>query len=66
MSRKPTTLRKALAVTLMVTVGSFYTLVTTSVMAQTAPKSSGELSVSGQVMLNGTAAISGATIVNCV
>lgn len=59
---KPTTLRKALAVILVLTVGSFYTLVTTTAMAQTAPKASGELSITGPVTLNGTAAISGATV----
>ena len=62
MSRKPTTLRKTLAVGLMLAVGSFYTLVTIPAMAQTAPKASGELAISGPVTLNGTAAISGATV----
>jgi len=64
MSSKPTTFRKMLAITLMLTVSSFSTLVATSVMAQTAPKAAGELTVSGPVTLNGTAAISGATVFN--
>ena len=64
MSRKPTTFRKMLSVALMVTVGSFYTLVTTSAIAQTAPQASGDLSVTGQVTLNGTPAIAGATVFN--
>lgn len=61
MSSKPTTLRKMLAVTLVLTVGSFYSLVTTTTLAQTA-KVAGDLSVTGQVTLNGAAAISGATV----
>ncbi len=60
MSRKPTTIRKALSVAMMVTVGCFYSLVSTSALAQTAK--SGELTVAGSVMINGTQAISGATV----
>jgi hypothetical protein len=48
---------------MMLTVGSFYTLVTNSAIAQTS-KASGELSVTGSVMINGTQAISGATVFN--
>lgn len=59
--RKPTTLRKALTVAVMMAVGSFYSLVGTSALAQSV-KSAGELSVSGSVMINGTQAISGATV----
>src|SRR5689334_14728906 len=59
--RKPTMFRKALAIAVMVTVGSFYSLVTTSALAQSA-KAAGELSVSGSVTINGTSAISGATV----
>src|SRR5215475_8845549 len=59
--RKPTTLRKALAVTAMMAVSSFYTLVGPSTLAQS-PQNAGELSVTGSVMINGTAAISGATV----
>lgn len=59
--RKPTMFRKALAVAMMVMVGSFYSLVTTSALAQSA-KAAGELSVSGGVTINGTSAISGATV----
>jgi hypothetical protein len=62
MSRKPAMLQKALTVSLMITVSSFYTLVPVTALAQTGSKASGELSVSGQVTINGTAAISGATI----
>ncbi|MBX3277572.1 MAG: hypothetical protein KF868_06160 [Acidobacteria bacterium] len=62
MSRKPTLLRKALSVVLMLSVGGFYTMSATSVLAQTAAKSSGELSVVGSATINGTAAISGATV----
>jgi hypothetical protein len=62
MSSKSTTLRKTLAVALMLTVGSFYSLVTTAALAQTASKAAGDLSVTGQVTLNGAAAISGATV----
>jgi hypothetical protein len=46
----------------MLTVGSFYSLVTTTALAQTASKAAGDLSVTGQVTLNGAAAISGATV----
>jgi hypothetical protein len=62
MSRKPAMLQKALTVSLMITVSSFYTLVPVTALAQTGSKASGELSVSGPVTINGTAAISGATI----
>lgn len=59
--RKPTMFRKTLTVAIMMTVSSFYSLVTTSVFAQTA-KAAGELSVTGNVTINGTSAISGATV----
>jgi hypothetical protein len=59
--RKPTTLRKALTVAVTLAVGSFYTLVGGSALAQ-AQKSSGEISVTGSVLINGTQAISGATV----
>lgn len=64
MIRKPTLLRKALSVVLMLSVGGFYTMSATSVLAQTAAKSSGELSVVGSATINGTTAISGATVFN--
>jgi hypothetical protein len=54
--------RKALTVAVMMTVSSFYSLVTTSALAQTAAKAAGELSVTGNVTINGTSAISGATV----
>lgn len=60
--RKPTMFRKALTVAVIMTVSSFYSLVTTSVFAQTAVKAAGELSVTGSVTINGTSAISGATV----
>lgn len=60
--RKPTMIRKALTVATMMAVSSFYLLVTSSALAQTAAKSAGELSVTGNVMINGTQAISGATV----
>jgi hypothetical protein len=59
--RKPTTLRKSLTVAVMMAVGSFYSLVGPSALAQNA-KAAGELSVTGSVMINGTQAISGATV----
>jgi len=59
--RKPTTLRKALTVAVMMAVSSFYSLVGASALAQSS-KAAGELSVTGSVMINGTPAISGATI----
>ena len=61
--RKPTMFRKTLTVAVMMTVSSFYSLVATSVFAQTA-KAAGELSVTGNVTINGTSAISGATVFN--
>lgn len=62
MSSKPTSLRKALSIGLMIAVGGFYSLVTTSVLAQTAGRVAGELSVTGSVTINGASAIPGATV----
>jgi len=62
MSSKPTSLRKALSIGLMVVVGGFYSLVTTSALAQTAGRLAGELSVTGSVTINGASAIAGATV----
>jgi hypothetical protein len=59
--RKPTTLRKALTVAVILAVGNFYSLVGSPALAQ-AQKAAGELSVTGTVMINGTQAISGATV----
>lgn len=59
---KPGRFRKMVTVALMLTVGSFSTLLTSSAVAQTAQKAAGELSVRGNVTLNGAAAISGATV----
>lgn len=61
MSRKPSMMRKALTAAVMLSVSCFTTVVTTSALAQTAPKA-GELTVAGSVILNGTPAITGATI----
>lgn len=55
-------LRKTVAVGLMLAVGSFTTLWTTSALADATPKAAGELAIMGTVLLNGTQAISGATI----
>jgi hypothetical protein len=46
---------------MMLSVGCFYSLLSTSALAQTAAKA-GELTVAGSVTINGTQAISGATI----
>lgn len=62
MSRRPTRFRKMLSIALMMAVGGFYSLVTTSALAQTAVKAAGDLSVTGSVTINGTSAISGATV----
>ncbi|HZS06416.1 MAG TPA: hypothetical protein VFD58_16375 [Blastocatellia bacterium] len=62
MNRKPNTFRKLVSVALMLTVGSFSTLLTGAAFAQTAQKAAGELSVRGNVTLNGVNAISGATV----
>ena len=62
MSKMTATLRKALSVLLMVTVGSSYCLMTSTAFAQVAPKLTGQLSVRGHVTLNGINALSGATV----
>ncbi len=62
MSKMTAVLKKALSVILMVTVGSSYCLITSTAFAQVAPKLAGQLSVRGQVTLNGINAISGATV----
>ena len=62
MSKAIVVIRKALSVTLMVTVGSFYSLVTGTVFAQATPKLAGFLSARGAVSLNGIGAGSGATV----
>src|SRR5262245_30086489 len=65
MSRKSGTMRKMITIALMMSVSCFYSLATTSVLAQSTSKSgtrAGELTVAGSVILNGTQAISGATI----
>lgn len=54
--------RKALTVGTILAVGSFSTLTSTGVLAESAPKAAGELAIVGSVVLNGTAAISGATV----
>ena len=62
MSKAIVVIRKALSVTLMVAVGSFYSLVTGTVFAQATPKLAGFLSARGAVSLNGIGAGSGATV----
>jgi hypothetical protein len=62
MSKMTATLRKALSVLLMVTVGSSYGLMTSTAFAQVSPKLAGQLSVRGQVTLNGINVLSGATV----
>jgi hypothetical protein len=54
--------RKALTVVVMMTVGSFSSLLTNAAMAQVAPKLAGDVSVRGSVMLNGVTASNGATV----
>jgi hypothetical protein len=52
-----------MSIALMLSVGSLYTFGATSALAQSAPaKSAGELSVVGAATINGTPAISGATV----
>jgi len=62
MNRRPTRSGRVLSIILMAAVGSFYSLVTTAALAQTAGRSGAELSVVGSVTINGTSAISGATV----
>lgn len=62
MSKMTAVMRKALSVILMVTVGGSYCLVTSTAFAQVSPKLVGQLSVRGQVTLNGIHATSGATV----
>lgn len=65
MSLRLTRFRRMLSIGLMFAVGGFYTMLTSSALAQSArstKKSAGELSVSGSVTINGTSAISGVNI----
>ncbi len=62
MSNMTAVMRKALSVILMVTVGSSYCLIASTAFAQVSPKLVGQLSVRGQVSLNGINTTSGATI----
>lgn len=62
MSKMTGAVRKALSVILMVTVGSSYCLITSTAFAQVSPKLVGQLSVRGQVALNGINTVSGATV----
>ena len=54
--------KKALTVVIMMTVGSFSSLLTNAALAQVAPKLSGDVSVRGSVMLNGITVATGATV----
>jgi hypothetical protein len=60
--RKVNGIKKALTVIMMMTVGSFSSLLTNAAMAQVAPKLAGDISVRGSVMLNGVTASNGATV----
>jgi hypothetical protein len=62
MSSRPTKLRKVLNIGLMIAVGGFYSLITSSALAQTRGRLAGELSLTGSVTINGASAIAGATI----
>ncbi len=62
MRSKITGLRKVLTVVMMMTVGSFSSLLTNTAMAQVAPKLAGDVVVRGSVMLNGVTATNGATV----
>ncbi len=62
MSSKMAGMRKALAVTVMITVGCLNSLTLSGAMAQVATKLAGDLSVRGTVTLNGLNTASGATI----
>lgn len=62
MSKITVLIRKALSVALMVTVGSFYSLVTSTAFAQASPAMAGFLSARGAVSLNGIETVSGATV----
>ena len=55
-------MKKIIAIALIVTVGSFSSLITGSAMAQVTSKLAGELSARGAVTLNGVNATSGATV----
>jgi hypothetical protein len=62
MNKMTGAVRKALSVILMVTVGSSYCLMTSTAFAQVSPKLMGQLSIRGQVAINGINATSGATV----
>ena len=66
MIRKQFTFQKALSIGLMLSLASFTTSFTSAVFAQSmhteGPRAAGELAIVGNVLLNGTPAISGATI----
>jgi hypothetical protein len=64
MNKVMTKTRKAVAFTLILTVGSFHLMVTNSVLAQTPGKLSGDLTARGAVTLNGASAASGATVLD--
>jgi hypothetical protein len=62
MNNKMAGLKKALAVTMMVTVGSLQSAVMSSALAQVSLKLAGDLSVRGTVTVNGMNAASGTTV----
>jgi hypothetical protein len=65
MIRKLSAWKKGISMGLIMSVASFSTLFTSSVMAQSSPmglRAAGELAIVGNVLLNGTPAIAGATV----
>ncbi len=62
MSNKMTGMRKATTVMLVITVGIFQSLITSSAIAQVMPKLAGDLSIKGAVTLNGVNIANGATV----
>lgn len=62
MSNKMTGMKKATTVLLVLTVGVFQSLITSSVIAQVTPKLAGDLSIKGSVTLNGVNTANGATV----
>jgi hypothetical protein len=64
MSNKMVGMRKALAVVMMVTVGSLQSVVLSSALAQVSTRLAGDLSVRGAVTVNGMNAVSGATVLD--
>lgn len=64
MNNKMAGMRKALVITLIMTVGSLQSVTLSSAMAQVSPRPAGDLSVRGAVTINGMSAVSGATVLD--